>query len=426
MSDYYVSKVGDDHIGDGSALDPYLTITKALTVVSVADRIIISTGVYSEYDLNKTTTKEIKISTSGNGDVTIDGSAGGAADKTIRPYTGWVIDGTTGSYEFKIIGTPRACIESYSATSAFSLKNIIIEGKGDYTDASSTNRSAYGVSMIGGTNGGDSRDEAGEIKNCIIRNFRTSFVYNANWPGKDLNITNCLIYDGGYSGNGASGIQSTKNNVKVYFTTLTNFEGENGIYIGGSSYSEEIKNCIIAENNLSDSGISIVNGSRRIGYNSVYNNGTPTNGNYYNPGGSSLDSDNLELNPEFRDSNNKDFKLVKKRYHYDGSLRSDQGSDVLDSGVDMPDITTDIAGNTRNSPPSLGCWIKETIYKYNTSPTGDGLQDPVKEDFTINHYNRISKEMPRNVDQIPFSRLIKGVPSLKDTVKSYRLTKESK
>ena len=205
MGDIYVSKSGDDATGDGRVEAPYLTIATALSNAGEGDRIIISTGIYAEYGLNKSTTKKIKILSQGDGDVTIDGNTGGLSDDTIRPYSGWVIDGSTGSYDFTIIGAGDSCVTSYSSTTAFKLKNITLTGRGIYTNEVNTKRTGYAVTNIGGTNGGDLSNEIAEIKNCFVKNVRTSFIKQTSTISP-IKISNCVCYDGGYSGNTVPGL----------------------------------------------------------------------------------------------------------------------------------------------------------------------------------------------------------------------------
>ena len=60
---------------------------------------------------------------------------------------------------------------------------------------------------------------------------------------------------------------------------------------------------------------------------------------------------------------------------------------------------------------------------FNTAPTGDGLADKVLVDFTINHFNRISDELPKNVEQVPFSKGLPGPSRLKDRKTAYKVDK---
>ena len=435
MADIYVKKTGNDSSGNGSNGSPYLTIQKGLDEASAGDRILIGAGTYTETGLNKTTTDRIKLCTLGDGDVVIDGTTSSTSTNTIRPYTGWVIDGSTGSYdyEFKIIGGGDSCVKSYSGGSAVKLKNLVLVGKGDYATSAASMRTRYGVRNIGQSNGGDGGSEKAEIQKCIIHNIYYKFIDIAYSPAYPIKISNLLCYDGGYAGNTDEAIDHPNSNNEFYFVTLTNFVGGKGIMAYRASSGTKIKNCIVADNTLSVAGIDFNNTGDNVSNNCVYNNGSGLQyGNYYNHASGStdaIDATNLEQDPSWVDNANitKNYRINPKELHYPGSSRTNlSGSALNGKGVAISGISTGLSGTTRQDPPSIGAFESAVTYLFENAPTGDGLEDAVLKDFTINHYNRLSKEVPRNTDQIPFGKLVKSTANLKDRAEAYKLTKESK
>ena len=108
-----------------------------------------------------------------------------------------------------------------------------------------------------------------------------------------------------------------------------------------------------------------------------------------------------------------------------GITRGTTGSPNIQTGVTISHISTDFSGSTRTDPPTIGAIddAGASTFLFSIAGTGVGLADKVLGDFTINHFNRISKETHRSVDQIPFSRAVIGPSNLKDRTTAYKLEK---
>ena len=440
MAIIYVKKTGDDGTGNGDSDNPYLTITTAIANAGSSDYIDIGAGTYQENNIGSAVTLTgITIRTIGDGMVIISGSAGGVdvdTGNTIRPYSTWVIDGSTGSnlQNIEILGGSRSCVAAKSGTKSFSVKYCILTGRGDRKANISSDVTQFAVYKAGGS--------VATVKNCTMRNFWYGFNQAASNGGRTAFYNN-ICYNAGYSGSLYAGLY---NNYGVggstfLFNTITDFTG--GYAISAPADGTIVKNNLCAFIDVSSAGIwgdDESGGTGNFVNNNVYIEAgatTPTYGAYRDFSDTAIDVSNKEIDPgflktepwneQFTSEVSGDFSLKPNNYHYPGSARDgDIGSDLSTAGISISNLTVDFSGSTRTSTPTIGALEVPDTFRFAIAPTATGLEDSIKKDFTINHYNRISKEIPRNVDQIPFSRLIKGPANLKDAVKSYRLTKESK
>ena len=428
MADYYVHTTGSDS-ASGAVDAPFITLQKAFDTVSSNDRVIIYAGVYQDVSIGNVSATGIKVCSYGDGLVTIDGSAGSGSihGKTIIPNNTWVIDGSTGSnlQNIEIIGGSYSCVGPSSATNkSFSVKHVILTGQGDQTVDHDNDRTLYGTY----------KGSTSTQRNCVFRNFRSKAVLAGTGYTK---MHNNIIYGCGSPTDLGPIISSVHFNTEIYFNTIAGCTGSHGIDLGGSG--GEAKNNLLAFNKFTDAGI--IAPAAKLLNNNVYTDlAAPSNGAYITSDSGSVSATNLEKEPIFiisapweelsgsKANQAGNFSLKPGGFHFRGSLRDRGGSGLIGVGLTISGFTTDFSGSTRDDPPTIGAIddAGRSNYRFDTAPTADGLQDAVLKDFTINHFNRISKETPRNVDQIPFGKLFKGPPNLKDATKSYRLTKESK
>ena len=444
MADIYVKKTGNDSSGNGSNGSPYLTITKAVSVVNNSDRIIIGAGTYTENNIGSAVTKtNVRICDLGDGMVIISGSDGTADASTgnvIRAYNGWIIDGSTGSnlQNIEILGGNRSCVSSKSGTKNFSVKNCILTGRGDRRDNLTANATQFAIYNAGG-------NEV-TIRNCVMRNFLYGFNQAASNSGA-TKFHNNICYSAGYSGSTYAGLYNNYSaGTEAFYNTITDFTG--GYAISMPANGTKVKNNLCAFIDVSLAGIYADDESGGAGNfrsNNVYiksGETTPKHGSYRDYSSTAIDSSNKELQPMFKlrsdesknpwreyfnSQVNGDFSLKPTVYHYEGSSRSAIGTELAEAGENLSStITADFSGSSRSSTPTIGALETSTQYLYSKTPTGDGLEDAVLKDFTINHYNRLSKEVPRSTDQIPFGKLVKSTANLKDRAEAYKLTKESK
>ena len=71
----YVSKSGNDSTGSGTANSPYLTVSKALSIIgSINGNIVIGAGFYQENVYIASTGSNTYINIYGDGDVELNGS----------------------------------------------------------------------------------------------------------------------------------------------------------------------------------------------------------------------------------------------------------------------------------------------------------------------------------------------------------------
>lgn len=458
MADKYVKKTGNDSSGNGSDGNPYLTIAKALSVCTHDDRVIIGAGTYEESNIGGAVTlNRIKIVTLGDGQVIVDASGGSTATATGHAFqarTGWVFDGSTGSnlQNLEIIGAGVSCIAPRSPTTnnrAWSVKHCILTGRGDRRDNDTDENTQHGIFRCAGISSGTPNDHS-TIRNSVLRNFLYTFHTATNNSG-EVRYYNNILYSCGYSGSDYRGINNnTGDSTQIFFNTIIDFTGSYAIYCPGNG--SEVKNNLISHCYLTQAGImadgSDGDGEDNFTGNNVYvlSSGTPEKGAFEDFQGTSIHSSNKELDPMFNLANREenpqnpwrnqlvagvsgDFSLKPNIYHYEGSSRSTTGTDLATAGTDLSSygLTTDFSGSSRSSTPTIGALETTDEYLFETPPDGDSItEDKIKKDFTINHYNRISAENPRNVDQIPFSKLFRSPANLRDRVTAYKLTKESK
>lgn len=426
MTTWYVNTTGSDsNVGDRDDA-PFLTIGKAFTQLVNGDTVRIFAGTYTESNLN-VAINNIKVRNFGDGLVVIDGNAssGSLLGNAIQARIDWVIDGSTGSnlQNIEIIGGSESCVVGEGRTNrSYSLKHVILTGRGSGDLSDDDNSSRYGIKSVGNST----------IRNCIFRNFNRAAVNSTGNPGA-IDFHNNIIYRVGKSSNTYDIIFHVNAANEIIYNTIVGCTGSSGIDIN-DAVNPTIKNNLLAHNNFSDSGIRFT-GVTNLEYNCVYSSlNAPTNGAYNDLGAGTIDSSNLEVDPIFKNANpwdeifdssvSGDFSVNGGKQHYPESTRISDQSPILTSGIRILNITTDFSGSTRAPNPTIGALNGgSSALLFNTAPTGDGLADKILGDFTINHFNRISDELPRSVDQIPFSRAIAGPSSLKDRTTAYKLEK---
>lgn len=427
MADYYVHTTGSDS-GAGAIDDPFLTLQHAFDTVSSSDRVIVYAGVYEDVSIGNVSATGIKLCSFGDGLVTIDGSAGSGSfhGNTIVPNNTWIIDGSTGSnlQNIEIIGGSHSCVGPTSATNkSFSVKHVILTGHGDQTVDNDAGRTLYGTY----------RGSSSTQRNCVFRNIRGMAI---NAGTGYIRVHNNLIYGCGSATWGGPIIRGVFLSSEVYFNTIAGCTGSHGIDASGNFGN--IKNNLLAFNLFSDTAIHGANGgdSTKMANNNIYTDlAAPSNGNIVDGSSGSISATNISVDPLFKYTTpwdelsgsgvNGNFILTPGEFHYPGSPRGTAASPIFRVGVHISTLTTDFSGSVRTNPPTIGAIddAGTSTYDFITAPTGEGLQVKVTGDFIINHFNRISSEIPRNVDQIPFGKAVVGPSNLKDRTTAYRLEK---
>lgn len=464
MADHYVKKTGNDSTGDGSSGNPYLTIEKALSVVTTNDRVLVGAGTYSEYGLaTPSAVGSIKICTLDDF-VTIDGSGGDATTtsapngngSTVFVHNNWVIDGSTGSatHNLEIIGAGYSCIRARTTTVKSSgIKYCILSGRGDRRDADADTCTEYGTVKIAGNTGNGT-----VTRNSIFRNFWKGFNYVLTTTGEQ-HFRNNIFYNCGPNPTQTTtlgyGLYSNSGDSTMYFNTICDFTGTVAMANTGNGSKTKNNNCAFNSCTLAtiyadgESGGPNENFSHN---NAFYNTSgsTPSDGNYKDFQSTAILDSNLETDPIFlydnpwHPSNKNDFSLWKK-FHHPGHYPSNtrltenkryRGSHLHGAGVNITGITTDFSGATRpidSDNPTIGAMELNAasngyFWDTNTKTVADsGNTVKVKKDFTLNHYNRLKEEHVRNaIPQVPFGLAIKGPPTIKDKDESYKLTRKSK
>ena len=430
MTTWYVSTTGDNsNIGHHPGA-PFLTIQHAFDQLVSGDTVRIYAGRYAESNIDPGSISDIKVINFGDGLVVIDGNAGSGSSlgNTVLAHNDWVIDGSTGSntQNIEIIGGSESCVRGEGGTGhSYSLKHVILTGRGTGDISDEDNSTNYGIKYL----------SSSTIRNVVIRNFSIGAVVDISNPGPIVFYNN-LVYRIGATTNARAIIDHENGDNEIYFNTIVGCTGSIGIDTGAGP-APTIKNNLLAENNFSDSGIYF-DTSTNVLNNCVYTSITPapTRGAYNNLGAGTIDSSNLEVDPLFYNSNpweeqfdnnvNGNFILSPGHFHYPGSSRGGGvSSTLLTSGTPVTNITTDFYGSTRRSAtPTIGAleWAG-IIYDFDTKPDACFSIDKVLSDFTINHFNNISCETPRSVEQIPFSKAIVGPSNLKDRTTAYKLEK---
>lgn len=423
MADYYVHTTGSDS-NSGAIDSPFLTIQKAFDTVIANDRVIIYAGTYTDVSIGNVSTNTIKVCSFGDGLVVIDGSAGSGSfhGTTIWPRNNWVIDGSTGSLlqNIEIIGGTETCIGTNGTNRSFSVKHVILTGQGNNGEDNDKVSTAYGI-----------RDPStSTIRNCVIRNIRKNAI-RSNAGSGGIFVFNNIIYGIGTPSAGGTIITNAHNSSEYYFNTIAGCSGSHGIDTAGNNGN--IKNNLLAFNLFTDTGIH-GNGAATITSNNVYTDlAAPSNGAIVDAGSGSISATNTTKDPSFKSTTpwddlsgsniSGDFSLETQIFHYPDSARSSGGSELIGAGEAISGITTDFSGSSRATPPTIGALEGGAVeYLFTTAPTAVST-DKVLGDFTINHFNRISGELPRSVDQIPFAKALRGAPNLKDTSAAYSVEK---
>lgn len=423
MADYYVHTTGSDS-ASGAIDAPFITLQKAFDTVSNNDRVIVYAGTYKDVSIGNVSDTGIKLCSFGDGLVVIDGSAGSGSfhGNTIVPNNTWVIDGSTGSnlQNIEIIGGSHACVGPTSATNkSFSVKHVILTGHGDQTVDNDAGRTIYGTY----------KGSTSTQRNCVFRNIRSTAIRAGTGY---VAVHNNLIYGCGSTTNGGAIISSVHFNTEVYFNTITGCTGSHGIDLGGSG--GEAKNNLLAFNRFTDA--AAIAPAAKLLNNNVYTDLTaPSNGAYITSDSGSVSATNLTVDPVFKFTTpwdelsgsgvSGDFNLTPGEYHYSGSQRAhSQASGLVGVGVHIATLTTDFSGSSRGNPPTIGALDDVGASTFAFSILPDTITTTkVLSDFTINHFNRISGEHPRNVAQIPFGKAISGPSNIKDRIKAYKVEK---
>jgi hypothetical protein len=422
VADYYVHTTGSDS-ASGADDAPFLTLQQAFDTVSNSDRVIVYAGTYKDVSIGNVSATGIKLCSFGDGLVTIDGSAGSGSfnGNTIVPSNTWVIDGSTGSnlQNIEIIGGSHSCVGPTSATNkSFSVKHVILTGHGDQTVDNDAGRTIYGTY----------KGSTSTQRNCVFRNIRSTAIRGGTGY---IAAHNNLIYGCGSTTNGGAIISSVHNSTEIYFNTIAGCTGSHGIDLGGSG--GEAKNNLLAFNRFTDA--AAIAPAAKLLNNNVYTDLTaPSNGAYITSDSGSISATNISVDPLFRYPTPWDelsgsgvsgnFMVEPGHFHYPGSIRGIAPSPMIEAGVHISTLTNDFSGSVRTGPPTIGAIeAGDGTYDFTTKPNGCSSIEKVLGDFTINHFNNISCEMPRNVEQIPFGKAVVGPSNLKDRTTAYRVEK---
>tara|TARA_R110000824_G_scaffold164168_1_gene340282 strand:- start:6794 stop:8080 length:1287 start_codon:yes stop_codon:yes gene_type:complete len=426
VADYYVHTTGSDS-ASGADDAPFLTLQHAYDSAADDDRIIFYAGTYAMVNSSPGNIN-ISVHNYGDGLVKIDGSAGSGSTYGVplRLHNDSLIDGSTGSnlQNIEIIGGTYACIAGDSTSSrSYHIKNVIFTGIGDITnDDDDANTTKYGCD----------RSNNSTIRNNVFRNIAEKAIVSITSNPGPIYVYNNLIYNCGKPSNNVGIVQNTHFSSEYIFNTIVGCTGSHGIDC--NNVNGTVTNNLLAQNYFRDAAVHT---RTNINNNNVWTELTqPTNGAYVDAASGSISATNLEINPELNGVNpwdtrlgvgiSGDFSLKPIKLHYgqflSDSPRNAAGSPLIGVGTNIVHITTDFSGSARPDTPTIGALEGFTTLKFNISPTNVSA-DKVLKDFTINHFNRISYETPRNVDQIPFGRAVIGPSNLKDRTTPYKLEK---
>jgi hypothetical protein len=168
-STYYVATTGNDSTGTGSIGAPYLTITKALTVVANGDTIIVEDGSYAPTTV-WSITKSITIQAQNTGGATLNAVAGQASIINIAftaggtfSLSGFALDGTnstteivrmvneTTTYTFNSNNNVYQNIPLYAILGSSSADKAILSSTGDTFTGTSVTTAIYRPTVSAGS-----------------------------------------------------------------------------------------------------------------------------------------------------------------------------------------------------------------------------------------------------------------------------------
>jgi len=188
--EYHVAKNGNDTTGDGSLLNPWLTIGKALTINANSSKIILHAGSYTE-DINvnnlfATTFTSFDAGGLGASSPLIDGNV--------------IVSGTSSSIAFKNVGIRRGL--THSANGSLYLTDLTL---GSSIYLATFNKSGSGFLSV---------------QDCSIANIVGANLPNVNITGSGVSLFNNTQF-ASLTANNASAQISLVNGCTTYSVTLT-------------------------------------------------------------------------------------------------------------------------------------------------------------------------------------------------------------
>jgi hypothetical protein len=188
--EYHVAKNGNDTTGDGSLLNPWLTIGKALTINAYSSKIIIHSGSYNEEvnvnNLFATTFTSFDAGGLGAPSPLIDGNV--------------IVSGTSSSIAFKNVGIRRGL--THSSSGSLYLTDLTL---GSSTYLATFNKSGSGYLSV---------------QDCSIANIVGANLPNVNITGSGVSLFNNTQF-ASLTANNASAQISLVNGCTTYSVTLT-------------------------------------------------------------------------------------------------------------------------------------------------------------------------------------------------------------
>jgi hypothetical protein len=187
--EYHVAKNGNDTTGDGSLLNPWLTIGKALTASANSSKIILHAGSYDE-EVNVNNLLSTTFTS-------FDAGGFGSASPSINGNV--IVSGTSSSIAFKNVGIRRGL--THSASGSLYLTDLTV-GSSDYL--ATFNKSGSGYLSV---------------QDCSIANIVGANLPNVNITGSGVSLFNNTQF-ASLTANNASAQISLVNGCTTYSVTL--------------------------------------------------------------------------------------------------------------------------------------------------------------------------------------------------------------
>ncbi len=198
MANYYVRKSGNDTTGDGSTGNPWLTLAKALTTVSIAGghTIYIGAGTYAE---NMSYTNSVYCSRAFTSPVTLRSESGNRADVIITggaTYTVFYEDGAKNVYwqdvTIQATGTPgQGTVRFQGACAAAGFENCLIYSHNANGSIYASNAKAVVVTLT---------DCTLVRRPDLSVDARGIYIRPSGGGSVTLTLTNCVVSGNNYVG----------------------------------------------------------------------------------------------------------------------------------------------------------------------------------------------------------------------------------